>query len=70
MSVLSMYEGPKFQLKVCTAKLLTQVKVKMATIVEGDPKAVFSIAALPRCREGRYSFLDCSTLPLIRTLKC
>ena len=30
-------------------------KVKLATIVEGDPKAPFSIATTPRCREGRYS---------------
>ena len=31
-------------------------KVKYATIVEGDPKAPFSIATTPRCRGGRYSF--------------
>ena len=31
-------------------------KIKLATIVEGDPKAPFSIATTPRCREGRYSF--------------
>ena len=30
--------------------------VKLATIVEGDPKAPFSIATTPRCRGGRYSF--------------
>ena len=30
--------------------------VKMATLVEGDPKAPFSIATTPRCRGGRYSF--------------
>ena len=29
---------------------------KLATIVEGDPKAPFSIATTPRCRGGRYSF--------------
>ena len=38
-------------------------KVKSATIVEGDPKAPFSIATIPRS-------LDFSTLPLIRTLSC
>ena len=27
----------------------------LATIVEGDPKAPFSIATTPRCRGGRYS---------------
>ena len=29
----------------------------MATIVEGDPKAPFSIATTPRCRGGRYSYI-------------
>ena len=29
---------------------------KLATIVEGNPKAPFSIATTPRCRGGRYSF--------------
>ena len=28
---------------------------KLATLVESDPKASFSIATLPRCRRGRYS---------------
>ena len=28
---------------------------KLATIVEGDPKAPFSLATTPRCRGGRYS---------------
>ena len=32
------------------------VKVKLATIVEGDLKAPFSIATTPRCSGGRYSF--------------
>ena len=31
-------------------------KVKLTTIVEGDPKAPFSIATTPRCRRGCYSF--------------
>ena len=31
-------------------------KVKLATIVEGNPKDPFSIATTPRCRGGRYSF--------------
>ena len=30
----------------------------MATIVEGNPKAPFSIATTPRCKGGRYSFLE------------
>ena len=28
----------------------------LATVVEGDQKAPFSIATTPRCRGGRYSF--------------
>ena len=36
---------------VCTIN-----KSKLATIVEGDPKAPFSIATTPRCRGGLYSF--------------
>ena len=31
-------------------------KVKLATLVEGDLKAPFSIATKPRCRGGHYSF--------------
>ena len=31
-------------------------KVKLANIVEGNPKAPFSIATTPRCMGGRYSF--------------
>ena len=32
------------------------IKVKLVTVVEGDPKAPFSITTTPRCRGGRYSF--------------
>ena len=32
------------------------IKVKLSTVVEGDPKAPFSIIATPRCRGGRDSF--------------
>ena len=32
------------------------VKEKLATAVEDNPKAPFSIATTPRCREGHYSF--------------
>ena len=40
-----------------TAIVLVSVKkVKLATVVVGDPKALFSIATTPRCRGGRYSF--------------
>ena len=31
-------------------------KVKLATVVEGDQKAPFSITTTPRCTGGRYSF--------------
>ena len=30
-------------------------KENLATFVEGDPKAPFSIATTPRCKGGRYS---------------
>ena len=30
-------------------------KVKLVTLLEGDPKAPFSIATTPRCRGGHYS---------------
>ena len=36
--------------------LIVKVKVKLATEVEGNQKAPFSIATTPRCREERYSF--------------
>ena len=50
-----------WQLLMLTGHLLTThddgiSKVKLATIVEGDPKAPFSEATTPRCRGGRYSF--------------
>ena len=31
-------------------------KLKLAIVVEGDAKALFSVGTTPRCREGRYSF--------------
>ena len=43
-------DGPKNESKI-------KRKEKMATLVEGVPKAPFSIATTPRCRGGRYSFL-------------
>ena len=36
--------------------LIYKVKVKLVTLVEGDPKAPFSIATTLKCRDGRYSF--------------
>ena len=37
--------------------LFTFIVVKLATVVESDQKAPFSIATTPGCRGGRYSFL-------------
>ena len=31
-------------------------RIKLATVVEGDPKAPFSFAATPRSRGGCYSW--------------
>ena len=39
-------------------------KVKLATLVEGNPKAHFSIAPTLRCREGQYS------IPLSYNAEC
>ena len=36
---------------------------KLVTIVNGNPKATFSIAMTPRCRAGLYSFLWIAPLP-------
>ena len=40
----------------------TALSSKLATLVEGDPKASFSIATTLRCKEGRYP------IPLIAPL--
>ena len=32
-------------------------KVKLATVVEGNPKAPFTVATTSRCRGGCYTFL-------------
>ena len=44
-------------------------KVKLATVVEGDRKAPFSIATAPRCRGGRYSFLWIDTYLIMLSVK-
>ena len=33
---------------------MSKVKMKSVTLVEGDPKAPFSIVTTPRCRGGCY----------------
>ena len=43
--------------RVRTPSSHTITQVKLATVVEGDPKAPFSITTTPRCRGGHYSFL-------------
>ena len=35
---------------------ITDLNIKLVTLVEGNPKAPFSIATTPRCRGERYSF--------------
>ena len=42
--------------KIAKSNITSNHKVKLATIVEGNPKAPFSIATTPMCRGGRYSF--------------
>ena len=49
------HPGLSYQLKVYLIFFPVNIKVKLATIVEGDPKAPFSIATTPRCMGGRYS---------------
>ena len=59
-----------FRLKNQTIFFCQYSKVKLATVVEGALYASFSIATVPRCRRrARLLFLDCSTLPLVHTLK-
>ena len=51
-------ENEKTDLKLVSTIIfqLEYNKVKLATIVKGNPKAPFSIATTPLCRGGRYSF--------------
>ena len=46
------------------------IKVKLATLVEGDPKAPFSIATQSRCRKGRYSIPWIAPLYLYQEMLC
>ena len=46
--------------------IYTYIKVKLANIVEGDPKASVSIATTPRCMEKELIIsLNCTSLSLI-----
>ena len=49
VNILSNHKNKQYRIWV-------NIKVKLATIVEGNPKAPFSIATTPMCRGGRYSF--------------
>ena len=40
---------------------------KLVNLVEGDPKAAYSIATTLRCRLGQFFSMECCTLPLIYT---
>ena len=51
-------------------RVKTILVVKLATVVEGDQKAPFPIATTPEEGRALLLSLDCSTLPLIRTLYC
>ena len=39
----------------CNLAIKKVKKVKLATLVKGDPKVLFSIATIPRCWEGHNS---------------
>ena len=42
-------------LEMTNSELMHAVlKVKLATLTKGEPKAPFSISTTPRCRGGRY----------------
>ena len=40
---------------LCVLHTSKKKKVKLATLIDGDPKAPFSIATTPRCMGGCYS---------------
>ena len=48
--------GPSLDHPVSDVALSPGKIIKLATLVEVDPKAPFSIATTPRYRGGRYSF--------------
>ena len=41
---------------ISMAVIFSKLKGKLATVIEGDRKAPFSIATTSRCREGRCTF--------------
>ena len=52
---LLIYKYIKFTLLPIQLTKCIKNKVKLATLVKGNPKAPFSIATTLRCRGGRYS---------------
>ena len=46
----------RYMLEKLVSNYFLNVKVKSATVVKGDPKALFTIATTPRCSGGRYTF--------------
>ena len=46
----------KFLQNICQSFSTIVSKVKLATVIEGDQKAPFSIATTPKCRGGCYCF--------------
>ena len=45
----------KYSLRNCVCVYIYIYKVKLATIIKGNPKAPVSIATKPRCRGEHYS---------------
>ena len=55
-TLINVYRHHDLPLKVIYTQTYMYLKIKLAFVVEGDPKAPFSIATTPRCKGGRYSF--------------
>ena len=49
------YNNSELNFDIFVQIILYLSSFKLATVVEGDPKAHFTIATTPRCRRGRYS---------------
>ena len=53
--IIDLWSSVNIVQQVVDSKSYDNKSKKLATLVEGDPKASFSIATTPRCREGHYS---------------
>ena len=59
------FQNTTFQINInLSLSLYIYIYISCLTVVEGDPKASFSIVTTPRCRGGRYSFLWIAPLTL------